>query len=336
MISSVLFSLSAVLLILVLGVRVRPSQLSRFELHRRAKRDRAAESILAREERLNELATLVWIKTAVLLVLTTLCAIWAFGWGLGVVVALAVAVCGGALARIPLIHRASQTLWERTEPMALRLMPKLRPVLHTLRTDAVIDAENYRRFDSREELTHLIDQSKDLLTPSERKVLVHALQFPEVRVNSVMTPRTMIESIKKDEFLGPLVLHELHEKGHSRLPVIDEDLNNVVGVLHIRDLLSLDTKESATAQQVMDRRVFYIRQDDSLEHALAAFLKTRRHLFIVINEHRETVGLVTLEDTIEALLGRRIMDEDDIHEDLRAVATQQARHRNTPKDHVDL
>jgi len=69
---------------------------------------------------------------------------------------------------------------------------------------------------------------------------------------------------------------------------------------------------------------------------LAAFIDTRHHLFIVINELRETVGLLTLEDVIEKLIGRRIVDEDDNHEDLRSIAARNAAGNNIPEDHVDV
>ena len=146
----------------------------------------------------------------------------------------------------------------------------------------------------------------------------------------------MIDFIKQGEFLGPLVLDELHALGHSRLPVVADDLDHVVGVLHLRDLLSLDIKRSTTTDKAMEPKVYYIREDDTLEHALSAFLRTRHHLFIVINKNRETVGLLTLEDVIEALIGRRIVDEDDIHADLRAVAEQEGRTNNAAPGHVDL
>ncbi len=155
-------------------------------------------------------------------------------------------------------------------------------------------------------------------------------------VDSVMTPRSVIDFIKQSEFLGPLVLDELHALGHSRLPVIADDLDHVVGVLHLRDLLSLDVKRSVTAEKAMEKKVYYIREDDTLEHALSAFIRTRHHLFIVINKNRETVGLLTLEDVMESLIGRRIVDEDDIHADLRAVAEREGKHNNAADGHVDL
>ncbi len=118
--------------------------------------------------------------------------------------------------------------------------------------------------------------------------------------------------------------------------MIKGDIDHVVGILHLRDLLSLDVRRSVTAEKAMEKKVYYIHQNDTAEHALAAFLKTRHHLFIVINAQRETVGLVTLEDVLEALLGRQIVDEDDIHADLHAVAEQKGRANNNSAGHVDL
>jgi CBS domain containing-hemolysin-like protein len=109
---------------------------------------------------------------------------------------------------------------------------------------------------------------------------------------------------------GPLVLDELHALGHSLLPVINKNLDNDVGILHLRDLLSLDIRNSMTAESAMEKKVFYINQNDTLEHALAIFLKARHHLCIVTNDALETVGLVTLEDVMEALIGRRIISEE--------------------------
>ena len=153
-----------------------------------------------------------------------------------------------------------------------------------------------------------------------------------------MTPRSVVETIKKSEILGPLVLDDLHKTGHSRFPVIEGDIDHVVGVLYLRDLLTLDTnrKHTALAESAMSKNVFYIHQEQSLGHALAAFLKTHHHLFIVVNEFRETVGILTLEDTIETLLGKKIVDEFDAHDDLRTVAGRNPRANNSTKHSKDV
>lgn len=312
------------------------SRYSLAELKRRSKKSKSDLLELDRYELYPALATFLVGVRAVLLVLLTCLLIGGFGWGLGILLALLIALTYPSLARLKGINRGSQTLYTKFESPLLDFVARFERILHSLREPATIVHEKPQRVYSREDLAEVVEQSADVIGENERRLLASALAFPEHTVESVMTPRAVIDFIKNSEFLGPLVLDELHALGHSRLPVISEDLDHVVGVLHLRDLLSLDIKRSTTAEKAMEKKVYYIRQDDSLEHALAAFLRTRHHLFIVINQNRETVGLVTLEDVVEALIGRRIIDEDDVHADLRAVAARESKHNNSAEGHVDL
>lgn len=326
-----------VLLVVVASMRPAPSVVSSYELERRAKKaNREAKEMLRREQYLPDILTLQRIIVTLLLVVVVLLSVVTFGWLIGVIVAVIVALEYGVVASFGPLGRQSQKLYEKIEPALVTFVEKFNVIFIFLRSVPSHDPSHYHRFDSREELQQLVNQSGDILSEDERKLIVHSLGFREQRVDSVMTPKSMIESIKKTEFLGPLVLSELHDLGHSRLPVIGSDIDHVVGVLHLKDLLSLDVKRSVTAEKAMEPKVYYIREDQTLEHALAAFLKTHHHLFIVINKERETVGLVTLEDVIEALLGRKIIDEDDNHEDLRSIAAHKAEDNNSPENHTDV
>lgn len=329
---SVLLIVTFILLVLVVGMRPVRSKLSQFETERRAAGgDRAAKELAKREILLGYVLSLQRAKVALLLVLTVIFAIIAFGWVFGIVVATVIAVEYGAIARLSPLQKLAQRVYLKVEPFILKQVDKFSPVFKFLGTVTPDFNDEFRRLDSREELQHLVDQSSNIITPDEKKLIVHSLSFGEQAVSTVMTPRGMIESINRTEFLGPLTLDELHQKGHSRLPVINGDIDHVIGILHLQSLLALDIKRSATAEKAMEPRVYYIRQDQTLQHALAAFLRTRHHLFIVVNEFRETVGLLTLEDVIEALLGRKIIDEFDAHDDLRAVALRNINHNNRPK-----
>lgn len=323
------------LTVIVSGMRLTPEVLSISELERRAKRSAHAKSALRRARLLPAFAVLQRLSELLLLVVTIVLSLVAFGWVIGIIIAIVTVVTYGVVARYAPIHSLSQWILQKYEAPLLVFTEKIEKGLLLFR-ETTIDTTQYRRFDSREDLEELVSRSGDILTPHEQLLLIHTLQFNDKIVSSVMTPRGVIDSIKKGEFLGPLVLSELHDLGHSRLPVIDEDLDHVVGILYLRDLLSLDQRHSATAEKVMDPKVFYIHEDDSLEHALAAFLKAQHHLFVVINSSRETVGLLSLEDVIEALIGRRIVDEDDMHADLRAVAERKGQSNNIPAERIDV
>ncbi len=331
-ITTVLF----LLLVTVTAMQPEPSPFSLPELERRAKHSTPARAQLHRQVALPDVRTLLRIKQALLLVAVILLSVVTFGWVIGVILAVFVTLLYPVLARTKPFRRFAQYLYRNTESLMLRFVERFSGVFAFLRDTPLSHTQTVRQFGSRHELRELIEVSKEALTADERLLLASALDFPEKTIGSVMTPRAVIDTIKKTEFLGPLVLDELHALGHSRLPVIDEDLNHVVGILYLRDLLSLDIKRSTTAEKAMEKKVFYIHQDESLQHALAAFLKVRHHLFIVINDERETVGLITLEDVIEQLLGRRIVDEDDIHDDLRSVARREGRKNNRSSAGVGL
>jgi CBS domain containing-hemolysin-like protein len=320
-------------LLLVSGMKPSYSALSMSELERRAKHSVAARSELEREKLLPQIQAVLTIKSALLLVIAVVLSIATFDWVIGIILAIIVTVLYTPLARTRQVSKIAHNLYQKSEQKLLVLVQKF-PKTFSFLSDTTMQANS--RVHSKEEFQELVVRSSVALTDIERKVIVNALDFNNKVVSSIMTPKSVIDFINQGEFLGPLVLDELHALGHSRLPVINKDLDHVVGILYLRDLLSLDVRKSATAEKVMDTHVYYVREDQSLEHALAAFLKNRHHMFIVINKQRETVGLVTIEDTIEALLGRRIVDEDDNHADLRSVAEHESRHNNIPNGHTDV
>ncbi len=325
-------------LCLVLAAAMQPVRpiLSLAELKRRSKKSEAYVLELDRQE-LFAAVTVIWHSLrALLLVLYVCVTIGALGWVMGIIVALVGAVIHPGIARIKGVRKLGATIYAKCEGWLLDMAAKVERLAHALREPTAHVHEAPHKVHSREELAELVEHSTDVIGENERKLLTAALAFPEKNVADIMTPRSVIDSIKHSEFLGPLVLDELHALGHSRLPVIEDDLDHVVGVLHLRDLMSLNVRESETAEKVMEKKVFYIREDDTLEHALGAFIRTRHHLFIVINKQRETVGLLTLEDVLEQLIGRAIVDEDDIHADLRAVAERKGKANNQAPGHVDL
>ncbi len=328
----------AIFFLLVLrAMRPMASPVSGFELERRKKQnDMAATVALSREKNLVDIASFLTVKTAGLLVVSTILLIVTFGWLWGVVLAILLALFHGALARLRPIQTLAQKWYRQYEPRLEAWLVKLHLFVKVTRNHPQAVEVPTQTIASREELSYVIQNATQVLSEQERATLMHVIHFPAQQVRSVMTPRNVLVTIDQAEFLGPLVLDELHAKGHSRLPVTDGDIDHIIGILHLSDLLSLDNKKSATAKKMMHPRVYYIHEDDSLEHALAAFLDTRHHLFIVINSQRETVGLLTLEDVLEALLGRDIVDEDDNHANLRAVAERAGKTNNTPPRHVDL
>jgi CBS domain containing-hemolysin-like protein len=310
-------------------------KVSEFELRRRAQGGNAhAKRELALFEHRTDITSILHILTALLLVVTILVSVALFGWLIGVIVAVVIALEYAVVARIPFIVSLGARLYKKTEPYLLGFATKAPGVLRTFRVRAA-QVEPFV-LSSAEELRHVIDQAGAVLTADQKRLLTHGLTFGDRLVSEVMTPRTVIDSIEAGELLGPIMLDDLHKRGHSRLPVTRGDIDHVVGILYVQDLLTVHQKKSLTAAQAMEPRVFYIREDQTLQHALTAFIRTHHHLFVVVNEYRETVGVLALEDVIEALLGHAIVDEFDAHDDLRAVAARNPQGNNQPKSHTDV
>jgi Mg2+/Co2+ transporter CorB len=332
--SLVVLGVLVILLLLAAGAVPRRSSLSLYELRRRQKiGSKAAADELHRLSATQDIATLLRIVEIVCVVLITLVGVWQWGFA-GALVAVVIALFYRRIAKLELIRVNAQRIYDEIDAKLVVFVDRY-PYIGSL-LGGVADNDASSTIGSREELEHMIDESVEIVTSEEKKLLKSSLHFAEKTVESVMTPRGVLEVIDSHEILGPIVLDQLHKTGHSRFPVTKGDIDHIVGILHIRELLMLQEKTSQTAEQSMEKKVYYINQSQTLQHALAAFLSTRHHMFIVVNQYRETAGVLTLEDCIEALIGRKIIDEFDAHDDLRVVAERQARRNNNAPGSVDV
>ncbi len=166
-------------------------------------------------------------------------------------------------------------------------------------------------------------QPDNRIEKSELDIALHALKFGDDNIAQHMTPKRMVKAANVDAPLGPVIMDELHGSGHSRFPVYEGKQDNIVGTLYLRDLVR--EKHSGTVRTLMKRDVSYIHEDQSLHDALQAILRTHHQLFIVVNSFEEYVGIITMEDVLEAVIGSPIIDEFDQYDDLRAVATRAAK-----------
>lgn len=180
---------------------------------------------------------------------------------------------------------------------------------------------------TREQLVALFENSQkhreSEVSKDELRMLQGVMEFGDKLIRDVMTPRRMVKLVSQDDEAGPLFMDELHKSGHSRFPVTrDGERAEFVGTLYMRDLVG--QKALKKVHDIMSEDVRYIHEEESLDHALRAFLKTRHHLFVVVNNFEEFVGVLSIEDVLEEIIGTEIIDEFDTHDDLRAVASRMA------------
>ncbi len=170
---------------------------------------------------------------------------------------------------------------------------------------------------SDEELKLLVAASarQGVLQESERIIVGNALDFADTLARQVMIPRTEIVAIPEDLDL-PGLLAMARQTRFSRFPVYRDDLDHVVGVVHVKDLVGIDRSSHAVARDLM-RRLVALPETLRLDQVLAQLRRERAGLAIVIDEFGGTAGLVTLEDVIEELVGE-VRDEFE-HGDLQRI-----------------
>jgi magnesium and cobalt transporter len=155
----------------------------------------------------------------------------------------------------------------------------------------------------------------------EETMLLSILRFDDLQVQDTMIPRTDIDCVP-DDMPFPEVARLVVESGHSRIPVYKETRDNIVGILHAKDLLrSLIEPQNAelSATSVM-REPFFVPETKSIRTLLQEFRARKQHIAIALDEYGGTSGLITIEDVLEEIVGD-IEDEHDAprEEDIRAA-----------------
>ncbi|MFC1741992.1 CNNM domain-containing protein [Nanoarchaeota archaeon] len=142
-------------------------------------------------------------------------------------------------------------------------------------------------------------------------ILEGGLIFSEKRVREVMTPRVHMFRLEDEMVLDKALLQEIHDKGHSRIPVYDDEIDHVVGILFVKDLIVPRTsKKKLKVKDVMRKKVHKIFEHERLDKVFELFKSKKMHMFVVLDEFNGVEGIVTLEDVLEEIVGE-IVDEDD-------------------------
>jgi CBS domain containing-hemolysin-like protein len=193
----------------------------------------------------------------------------------------------------------------------------------------------YEKEDLLELLQWQKQQPDNRIPKSELEIAEHALLFSDRIVHNITIPRRAVRTVSDAEIIGPVFINELHQSGYARFPVYKGKPDHIVGTLYLRDLVNLH--HGGTVASAMRPGVFYVHEAFSLFQALQAFLQTKHHLFIVVNSFEEFIGIITVEDVLEQVLGKPIHDEFDRYDDIEAVATALAdkqQHQKTSAEPV--
>lgn len=307
------------------------------ELKRRAQTGNKQAKVLYRAVAYDiSLTVLLWIiivaSATVLIFLVARDLSWPLAL-LGIVVLLVVSL---GMARTRVSKTARQFTVALT-PLLVWLLNLLHPLLETIglffRKYAAVG--NHTQLYQKDDLVRLLKQQEkqndNRITKHEIEMAVHSLTFGDKLVRDVLTPFSQVKLVNVTDSLGPVLMDELHANGHSRFPVFDGKKTNVVGMLYLHDVMA--EHHGGKVKDIMHKQVTYVHEEQTLYQTLQTFLKTKRHLFIAVNQFEEMVGVVSIEDVLEQIIGQPIVDEFDQYEDLRAVAARMAAKTHKEQKH---
>jgi CBS domain containing-hemolysin-like protein len=177
---------------------------------------------------------------------------------------------------------------------------------------------------SPDELRMLIEQSEEqgAIDTEDAQLIGGVFEFSEKNAREVMTPRTAIVALTVEAPLEAAA-RTVEEAGFSRYPVYEDTIDNVVGMLHAKDLLPIlrdpARAEGFEVRQIM-RRIHVVPGSREVEEVLSDFKRLKEHMAVVLDEYGGTAGLVTMEDLLEEIVGE-ILDEYDETTELKLPAT---------------
>jgi magnesium and cobalt transporter len=174
--------------------------------------------------------------------------------------------------------------------------------------------------DLTEEIHDLMDegQAKGLVSNEESHMVYGVLDLKETEAHSIMIPRTEISSAPIGSTLGEAI-KLVAECGHTRIPIHNDNIDEIAGILHAKDLLRLwgQPLDSTIPSEIL-RKPFFVPGKQNVSELLRELKAKKTHLAIVADEYGGTAGIITIEDILEEIVGE-IMDEHDNEESLMTI-----------------
>lgn len=172
---------------------------------------------------------------------------------------------------------------------------------------------------SDEELEVLIDECEDdgVLKDSESELIKSAIRFDDVEVGELCVPRMDVTAVSKDASEKELA-DLMADSGFSRIPVYSGTIDDIVGVVYSKDFFARQHKGLPCSIQEIMKPVKYVPESMTASDLLNDFQKTKVHMAVVLDSYGGTIGIITMEDVLEALVGEIWDESDEVHEDIVA------------------
>ena len=172
---------------------------------------------------------------------------------------------------------------------------------------------------SREELRTVVAEASTVIPHRHQRMLMSILDLERINVEDIMVPRLEIAGIDASDEWDD-VLEQLRESRHTRIPVYDGSLDNLIGILHMKKVARLLARGEFDREQLVGlartREPYYVPEGTSLNKQLLNFQRQRRRVAFVVDEYGDVQGLVTLEDLLEEIVGEFTSDTSSLHKDV--------------------
>ncbi len=160
----------------------------------------------------------------------------------------------------------------------------------------------------------------DNLSVDQTSMISNLLELGNIEVSDVMVPRADIVAISNASDIK-LVLNTFLKASHSRMPVYSKNLDNIIGMIHVKDMLPFWSKQTNFSIDKIKRNVLFSSPSMLVADLLSQMRATRVHMAIIVDEHGGTDGIVTIEDLVEEIVGE-IEDEHDVNNDPQIIVNE--------------
>lgn len=288
-----------ILIILFFAMRADDVFITEFELKRRIEKgDKRAEKLLLKKQLIPSYNFIIRAILAILSIILVLLISEITGPLKAFFMAVGLIIIAALVARFKLASKISKEVFGYIKPYLLAVYQRLGE-----KTKRRIIRENKQRshpvFYSREELLQILStNSQKALSENEIAWLSLILQVSGGTVSEIMTNKDDLRIIHQTELLGPLTIDEMHKTGQDKFVVTQKDENEIVGVISLEMVSSLDNKTSQIAKNIMEREFMALDAGQNSLEAFAEMIKSRSD-FAVVKDGAELVGAVNLVDFIE-------------------------------------
>jgi putative hemolysin len=165
-----------------------------------------------------------------------------------------------------------------------------------------------------------VGEEKGIFRETETEMINSIFEFDDTVAKEVMTPRTAIIALSSEATLDE-ILNIIVEENFSRIPVYEESIDHIIGILYIKDLFAKIKKDMEWKVSLKDiiRPVYFVPEYKKIDDLFKEMQKTKTHISIVIDEYGGTAGLITIEDLLEEIVGNIFDEYDDVVLDYEKV-----------------